>query len=136
MSERELGWLEAAIDGEGTLTLHRNKYSRPVKRGFAWVPRLMISNTNLEFLNRARAIIGGGSIQSNRRKTPRKTCYALVVTSNPMRLILPQLRLIIKERHRVLLLEALALITQVRPVKPEADARLEEIYQEIRRLNR
>lgn len=44
MNERDLGWLEGIIDGEGTITLHRQEN--------AWFPMLIVPNTNRELVFR------------------------------------------------------------------------------------
>lgn len=128
------GWIEALIDGEGSLSLV--KETRPLfAAGCTYKPRLNIGNKNLGLLKRAQSIISGGCIVHSRKRE----IYLLDISANGLRRLLPQITLIVKERQRLLLLEALEILSkrkggrgQPSPLRTE---RLKEIYQEIRKLN-
>lgn len=109
LSAYERGWMEAFIDGEGSLSLcyGRQKTSPRPRIDI----RIDISNTNLEILKRAQQIWGGGSISTfeytdgNRKRQYRLSCRSTII-----REILPQLNLIVKREQKNLILEALSLI--------------------------
>lgn len=73
MSKDQASWFAAALDGEGTLGLY---YQLDKKTGKKY-PRfhLVIANTNLEFLEHARAVSGVGCICATKREAPRKLVY-------------------------------------------------------------
>lgn len=139
LTDYERGWLEALIDGEGSLGMHKLRTSK-AKRGFCWVCNLEIVSTCLELLEIAQKFVGAGRIDV--KKEPRnsrwKPSYHLVICPNDMRALLPRLQLVAKEGQRQLLIEALDLVADHRffASKSKNDARLEEIYQELHLLNR
>jgi len=128
------GWIEALIDGEGSLSLL--KEIRPsFSAGCTYKPRLNIGNKNLELLRAAQTIIGGGCIiQSKKRQI-----YLLDVSSSRLRWLLPRITLIVKERQRLLLLDALQVLAGRRGGRhqnpPAGTERLEGIYHAIRQIN-
>lgn len=99
LSRYEKGFLEAAIDGEGSLTVYRRG---DVGKGIA-VCRLSISNTNLEFLEKCQEIIGAGTIVRKRQERG----YEYRCRANSLRRLLPQLDLIIKRDRAEKMLEIL-----------------------------
>ena len=135
ISERDLGFLEGMIEGEGYLGLNKSKTKRLVyKRGFQWKPVLSVANDDVRLLIKLKEICKGGFLA---RKGGRKREFRL--TSGKIREILPQLRLIGKKAQAELLLETLELLEENRhkknSEKRDNDPRLEEIYEEIKRLN-
>jgi len=143
----EKGFLEAALDGEGTIALYRN-HNRcwHSQRGFHWISYVAITNTNYEFLEKIKEICGGGRLYLKTRKnTPRnqKAQYIYEMNRGVMKGILPQINLTIKEKQRRLLVEALRLIIhggnssrKIRETQILNDKRLGEIYIEMRVLNK
>jgi uncharacterized protein (DUF1778 family) len=109
LNEYEKGWLEALFDGEGSLSLSYGKQKTSDRPRIDI--RMDISNTNLEILEKAKKIMGGGSISSfTSFNDNRKKRYRLCVRTKIIRNILPQLDLIVKREQKKLLLEAASLI--------------------------
>jgi len=147
LSDYEKGFLEATIDGEGTVSLYCNhNKSWSSYRGFSWVPFVAVSNTNLGFLEKVKEICGGGRLYLKTRKNPprnQKAQYIYEMNRGVMRHILPQISLVIKEKQRQLLMEALGLLIQggnssemIRQIQVLNDKRLEQVYKEMRLLNK
>ena len=140
----DLGWLAGIVDGEGTLTLCK-RYNPEMRRGFQWTIAAHISNTSLDLLGKASKLLANRPHAYTKKKpTPKnwKDCYILVLNPNIAREILPLLipHLTAKKRQAELLVEALKLMRenvwwQVGGTA-QNDKRLEEIYLEIRRLNK
>jgi hypothetical protein len=139
----ELGWLSGIIDGEGNLGLFKET-RKNFKAGVTYKPRLNISNTDINIINKCRDIIGYGSIIPHNHKKRisigQKPCWILDVSSNGLRDLFPKIRLIAKEKQKQLLLKAMVILSNHKGKKnPRTDAeikRLEIIYLEIRRLNK
>ena len=114
IGERDLGWIEGIIDGEGCLGLYSSPL-RPSKKNpkhtRRWLPLLTITNTNLAIINRAKRIIGYGSVHYRKPVHERdKPFYHYAIGANGLRYLLPQLSLTAKEKQRLLLLSALELV--------------------------
>jgi hypothetical protein len=137
-------WLACFIDTEGNLGLYKRKAGkRKIKRGFAWGPELRASSTTPILLKQMKAICKCGHVHAHNFKDeqPRKPQKQYQVSSNGLRYILPKVLpfLLVKHRQAELLLEALSLLhvgNNQWTGKPCNDERLEEIYQELRRLNK
>ena len=145
LSDYERGWLDAMIDGEGSLSLTYGR-QRTSPRPRIDI-RIDISNTNRALLEKAQMIIGGGSISCAQHTGNRKPHFRLCIRANKIREILPQLHLIAKAKQCGLLLEAAALIQgfgkgsrqgfqggKMRPLWK--DERFAEIKEELNRLNK
>jgi hypothetical protein len=137
-------WLAGVIDTECSLGLYkRPAYERErVKRGFVWAPVLRCASTTPSLLEQIKRICNGGAInQQPFQSVVRKPQKQFRLSSNGLRRILPKVLpfLIVKRRQAELLLEALSLLhlgNNQWTGKPCNDERLEEIYQELRRLNK
>lgn len=141
LTDYERGWLEALIDGEGSLSLFSDR--RPhQKLGCSFKPTLAIGSNDRPLVERARTIINAGSIRPNRAAARMNVLWQYTLQSNGLRWLLPQLSLLLKERQRVLLLEALDLLAARNGGQglwhrdPNSGARLLEIKSEMTRLNR
>jgi len=77
LTEYEKGWLEAFLDGEGSLSLTFSKQKTSPR------PRIDIrmdfSNTNYEIIKKAQEICGGGCIVSFDPKDNRKKHFDYLV---------------------------------------------------------
>lgn len=136
--QRDLGWLEGILDGEGSLCLSRRNRKNAIG-GYIYVPLVSIVSTDIRLLERTKLIIGKGSISSARgiRRLGKRLAFQYVITSRVIRNLFPLLRLTSKERQRKLLLEAVRLLGKQRnqyTTKTHYD-RLDEIYAEMRKLN-
>jgi len=131
--ERNLGFLEGIIEGEGYIGLAKNK-NRTSRRGFQWKPILSVSNDSFELLCKVKEICQGGYFinKGNGRKEFR-------IGPNKMREFLPKLNFVNKRKQARLILRALELVNQNRHRKKSEkflnDPELENIRLEIMRLN-
>lgn len=133
-TDYDLGWLSGIIDGEGSLSLLKEK--RPnQKAGCQYKPRLSIGNKDLGILKKAQDLMGGAIIG------PRKSdVYELQISANNMRKILPIIKLIAKDKQRNLMIHALNLLNKRHrgrgnPMTKEEINIFESIYLNIRVLN-
>jgi len=124
------------IDGEGQISLHKLK-RKNIKRGFEWRPYVEVAATCSDILDPLQDFLGDGHPYTRKGKGNRKTLYAYRMNRSDMRRILPGLSLVIKERQRVLLIEALSILFgSGTKLTLKDEERLEEIYQEIKKLNK
>jgi len=137
MSDRELGWLEGMIDGDGSLFLGKTKMP-DYRRGFAWNPKLSIGTTSKAIAERVKAIIGEGAVyRSSPPRGGKLEVWNYRLGVKGLRRLLPKLQLVEKERQRVLVLEAAILSGNNNWwTNGQHDTRLEEIWTELRILNR
>jgi len=141
MNDYERGFLEAALDGEGCLSFgkihRRQKGKERLNRNFYWDIQCYISNTNLDWLLKIQKVINGGTIfKGSRKKNPNwKDFYRLDIPQSVLKRILPEIKLVIKERHRILVLEAMRLLSDHNKWHSPNDSQLEEIYDEMKQLN-
>ena len=126
------GFLEAAIDGEGTLGLYKEKTCRS-KRGFTWGIRCQISNNDKGWLERIKALTGAGAIYNgSKHENPRhKPSYCLWFRVAEIRQLLPQIQLVIKAERQKIALEALPLLKHDKrsDISQKFDVRLEQLFQ-------
>ena len=129
-SERERGFLEGLIDGEGSLTL------RKVEKWFC--PEIAINNTSLALLEKAKNIINEdvNIVMAKGRlftQGERQQIYVLGVRAvNQIINLLTQITLTAKNEQQKLLLNACYLIKN----KPEDyDEQMKEIRRKIMKLN-
>lgn len=132
LSEWEKGWVAGIIDAEGCLTIRKHR------RGTKYIeycPVLTVTNTSLKLSSKLQRTIGTGYLYNHdkRRKPQHKGTLRYELDSKGLRVLLPQIELVIKERQRVLLLEALK---KLGVEDRQGRERLEQIYQEVRRLNK
>ena len=83
MSEVDAAWLAAAIDGEGTISIWRER-RRGNRSGFRYKAIVRVFNTNLDFLLRVRELTGcaiGVKDWRNRRPNHKVQYSAMVRTS-------------------------------------------------------
>ncbi len=70
LSAFEIGWLAAAIDSEGTITLSLARPSRrTTRRKWHLKPMLSFSNTSAEFCDRFSHLLGAGALVSKKART-------------------------------------------------------------------
>lgn len=139
LSEYEKGWISGLIDGEGCINFCR--YGGHNGHYIKYKAALFITNTNLELLQKIQIVIGSGTIASPKvNLSERKQIYVYMIPPNIQRELLPQITLVAKEKQRVLLLEALSLLTgkggQGHLRDEQKDKRLTKIFYELKSLNR
>lgn len=145
MNERERGRIEALIDGEGCIRLFKERNYETLDAS-TWKCRLTLTNTNKDLVAYAQKIIGGSVRIQRDREGNRKAAYVLTICHSVIGKLLPHLSLIVKERQRRLILEALPIIQRRRggwgrfhrtdQEFIDSTTRLETIYKEISELNR
>jgi len=138
LTDYERGFLEALIDGEGCISLvkyRRKRKTRRHKAEIVWRPRVQISNMNRDLLEKARRMIGSGSICLMKKGNGGRRVW--VYTISKLYSLLPQLRLVVKEERRKLLIRAMELIhDHTRHHKQIHNKELEEIHRKMKELNR
>jgi hypothetical protein len=111
LSDYERGYLEALIDGEGSLSLiFAKQVTSPRPRVDI---RISITNINREILDKVKGIVGGGNISRKTPKGNRKPVYCYQASPTIIRWLLPQLNLIVKREQKQIILEALSMLTGV-----------------------
>ena len=80
LGETDFAYLAGIVDGEGTVSIHRNVTRRKGRIFVGYQPQLTISNTDLRMLEPLQGRFGGHIVKAN---TPAKkgleakdTCYA------------------------------------------------------------
>lgn len=102
ISQRHLGLIEGLIDGEGGFCI----WTTPDKKRFHI--EVAIHNTCLPLLKIIQKIIDNGSIRvHNRTKKHYKSCYTYKFTYKTLKQLLPQLKLVVKEEQRKIVIKAL-----------------------------
>ena len=135
--EYDKGWIESFIEAKGSLSLITEE--RPhYQDGITWKPMMHIANTSLELMKNVQRILGG-KILTRRIREDWQIIHYLQYYSNSLRIILPKLKLLSKEKQRVLLIEALEILSKRSGSKTSpqlGSSRLVEILYEIRKLNK
>ena len=141
-SEHDRGYLEGALDSEGSLYITKNSKNRVTP---TYQVHVIVVNTDYAFLELIKTIVGGGNILPRRsqvmyyKNTVYVTAGTFVYYMNRVDMIrvLPNITLVIKEQNRILLLDAIKLLEKSKWQKNAAVlAELEVFYQESRFLNR
>ena len=144
LTQYQKGWLSGIIDGEGCISLIKEKRLY-FKVGYTYKARFNVGNTDLKLVKETQKIIGGGCIvkasKRFREDIRHKPFWNLDVSANIIRDIFPQIKLIIKDEQRKLLLRALKILERHcgRSLPPRTNKEikdLEKIYQKIRELNK
>lgn len=112
LSEPEKAWLACLIDSEGSIIFTKNR-DKSAKTGWRWRILISITNTNLAFLEKTRAIAWGGRIYRIKATRPNhKDNYHLHISSVQCQWLLPKIHpyLIIKKRKAEIALQALDIL--------------------------
>ena len=145
LTEREFGYLEGILDGEGTVTLCRQKRKRnwgdrSYLMNYQYCPLVAISNTDTRMLQYIKDLLGDGSINPVKsliiQRPKSKTVYRYVMTRPLIREILPQISLVVKEIQRLMLIDALEVFKRRVHERDYGTELLEAIYQDMKRLNK
>jgi len=148
LSPYELGRIEAALDGEGCIGLHKEKIKGSKYRNHVrYREHVSISNTSPDFIRKARQIIGSATTwratrQRGGRYEREKPIYRLLLSAGTIRWLFPQLSLSVKDRQRHLLLEVMQIKDsrekrgRFAPYTKDERYRFELIRRQLRRLNR
>lgn len=159
MTEAEIAWLAALIDGEGSVMLSRRTMSdaaaekrkaagRNYRRKRHYRAVITISNTHVGLLNRIVEVTGINRVYHHARAEKlnhRKESYTWRMVPGEIRILGPQLLpwLVVKREQMELLLEALDIADKCYPRKgqkwvldPALIQRRDEIVTLISQLNR
>jgi len=141
-SERDKGYLEGILDGEGSLYITKNSKNRVTP---VYQVHVIVTNTDVTLLERIKEIVGGGNILPKRsqymyykdRVYETKDSQMYYMTREDMVRVLPDITLKVKERNRILLLDAIKLLEESKWKRhEEVLSELEVMYLESRFLNR
>jgi hypothetical protein len=150
LTEREKGWLEGIIDGEGYLAILKNK-NKNSKNGYVWSMYLSVTSTRREICEKLLKLfsnekyVGGNIIKKPAKNKNCKDAYYFMAKRYSAKRILPQLNFVIKERHRELLIKALDLVEKYRIGEyfmggngrpPEVENEIIKLYEEMKILNK
>jgi hypothetical protein len=139
--------VEAAIDGEGTVSLTRcndsdarREHGKPHRRGFDYTATIRVTNTSRPFVDKLRELTGLGRIYIRPGLTAGgRTAYEWSLTRPEMRRLLQAIRLTTKARQQELLSEGLALMHRrgknQYTVESDYYRRMDVIHENIRDLN-
>jgi len=152
LTEREKGWLEGIIDGEGCISIGKSK-SKSSKQGFFWNPICVVSNTNLKICEKVKELFSdtnadyiGGCITKRQPKLGNsKIIYTFSAKRYSMKYILPQIKFIAKERQREIVIKAMDILEkykisniygngQGRP--DDIENEMIKLYEEMKMLNK
>jgi len=133
-SDRDLGWVEGFIDGEGSFGVYRELQPK-TKSGRTWKVKLTVVNTDAPSMLRVQKILGGGRIRLRRHagKNWRDT-YEIELTSGPIRRM-PLLQLETKSQQYALVMEAVSLLSEHSGRRQPHNDRLEQIRLVMKELN-
>lgn len=130
--EAEMMWLAGICDCDSAMCLEKSVH-KTCRRGFCWLLFVKISQKNPALIEQLKySFPDGNKYFAHHRSTWSYTMYA-----NQLRIILPKLLFYLtnKKDQAILLLEALALLSQHHGYYTPNDERLEEIFIEIRNLH-
>jgi len=131
LSKTEAAWLAATIDGEGYLRLSKQRGKDK------FIGRLVVDNTNLDFIKRVKEVIGYGTIltlkdhpqRTNIKLMNRYTLAGLRAISVVLEQIYPYL--IIKKKKAKIMIRAGKLIAEHNRVHQQNNPKLEKLLIEF-----
>lgn len=127
LTEYEKGWLSAAINGEGCLSIIKN-------RGM-YKPSLLIVNTSIKFLAEILKIVKCGGITKLYKPKGYKQCYILHIHDrNNLEGILLQVNLIAKAKQQKIMLQVIKLLDKRRQF--ESYSEIDALYKQMKELNK
>lgn len=134
LEDYERGYLEAVIDADGRIGISRSRdHSFAIKAG--------VQNTCVELLRKVKLLCrdeGTIGITAYPSETREKTVYEFCMYARTVEKVLPQLRLVVKERQRVLALEMRDRINNYKsfPLSHEEIQARVELWEECKELNK
>ena len=143
LTEYEKGWLDAAIDFDGCISLLKKHWQEYTEyASVTYHIQVTIVNTKIASLEKAKQILDSGGICPYGGSNPRHNqSYQYRFSTSVLRFVLPQLRLTIKEEQRLIALAVLDIVGYQsghgrRGYSVEERELLESMYWEMKELNR
>lgn len=137
MSPAEAAYIAGLLDGEGTVCLAARK-DKDCRNHFFY-PRVQISNTSLDLLDRVLEITGNGYVTRSSSPEGQKPGYVWKIGARQARYILPQVLpyLVLKRRQAEIVIQQGELLEEDRRCR-RSDTRLAilALYNECRNLNK
>ncbi len=133
MKEAEKAYLAGIIDGEGTVTLARNRKNETPS------PSVTVANNNLELLEWIKGLVGGTIISKKKHKAHHSDSYAWAMRSDKAIQLLKDVRqyLIVKKPQADLIINKYKSVThRAGKYTPEMLEKKTRLVAEIRMLNK
>ncbi len=133
MKEAEKAYLAGIIDGEGTVTLARNRKNETPS------PSVTVANNNLELLEWIKGLVGGTIISKKKHKAHHSDSYAWAMRSDKAIQLLKDVRqyLIVKKPQADLIINKYKSVThRAGKYTPEMLEKKMRLVAEIRMLNK
>ena len=133
MKEAEKAYLAGIIDGEGTVTLAKNRKTETPS------PSVTVANNNLELLEWIKGLVGGTIISKKKHKAHHSDSYAWAMRSDKAIQLLKDIRqyLIVKKPQADLIINKYKSVThRAGKYTPEMLEKKMRLVAEIRILNK
>jgi len=133
LKEAEKAYLAGIIDGEGTVTLARNRKNETPS------PSVTVANNNLELLEWIKGLVGGTIISKKKHKAHHSDSYAWAMRSDKAIQLLKDVRqyLIVKKPQADLIINKYKSVThRAGKYTPEMLEKKMRLVAEIRMLNK
>jgi endogenous inhibitor of DNA gyrase (YacG/DUF329 family) len=137
LTETQAIWLAAMVDGEGTVSIYRER--RPKNSsGFRYKAVVGVTNTNRAIIDRATELMQGYASVKDKRPDHHKTCYIAYAHGRNVEAIARAIRphLVAKNRQVDLVLEFCEVMKSAPWRTSRVHEILERLWAEIRILNR
>lgn len=132
LKEIEKAYLAGIIDGEGTVTLTRQRKNQTA------TPSVSVANNNLKLLKWIKSLLGGTIISKKKRKVDHHDSYAWMIRYDSALRFLKEIRgfLIVKRPHADLILKKYKSVThRAGKYTPAMYKKKMQLVAEIRKLN-
>ena len=141
LTEVQIGYLAATIDGEGSVSINKGKGCVSVVEGsqHRLAPRITIGNTDFAFIQKIQRMVPGCLERGSRKNPKHKICYYFII--NGISRVYPVLKairneLVVKRKQADLVIEFCESRLKRKEASSPYTKRELEIYYEIKKLNR
>lgn len=137
LTDVQASWLACAIDGEGSIGIHRPYDGQRGKYRYRAV--VSVTNTNLAFLAQVKSLVDGNvHVKTLPKRAGHKVCFAVDIKARAIPNLLEQIQpyLVIKQQQAKLVLQFCRAVAYG-PVHNGDDHEIfEQLYLECKALNR
>lgn len=106
LNQRQLGYLEGIIDGEGTFGFYKHGKSN-------YRVHCSVANTDLKLLKKIKSLLIDGNIcKRKKQKSTHKQGWEYKISQTTARVLFPKLKLISKEKQRLIILKVLKICAE------------------------